>query len=74
MRGDESWWWTVGRFGLCDCCGVDVAGSRIAYEGGSRLVYCESCAEEAGVASKCRESRRTRRARQERLILDWSGP
>jgi hypothetical protein len=71
VDSDPRWWWTIGRFGLCDSCGADVTGARIAYESGSRLVCCEWCAEDSGVASECRESRRARRARQQRLIRDW---
>jgi hypothetical protein len=72
MKGDERhWWWTIGRFGLCDACGVEVAETRIAYESSSRTVYCENCAEDAGIAERCQESKRARRARQDRLIADW---
>jgi hypothetical protein len=75
MERNPRWWWTIGRFGLCDSCGVDVTGVICAYDDAKRAVLCASCADEAGVASECRESRRARRARrarQERLIGEWS--
>jgi hypothetical protein len=66
-----AWWWTIGRFGLCDRCGVDVAGAPIAYESATRIVYCEGCSEDLGVADECVESKRARLARQQRMIGDW---
>jgi hypothetical protein len=65
-------WWTVGRFGLCDGCGSDVTGKLIAYEWASRVAYCEGCTEHLGIADDCRESRRARDARREQLILRWA--
>jgi hypothetical protein len=68
---DPRWWWTIGRFGLCDSCGAEVTRARIAYESESRVVYCQGCSEELGIAGECVESKRARRARQQRLIRDW---
>lgn len=68
---ETSWWWTIGRGGDCDQCGARVAGTVIAYESLERTVLCETCADETGVADSCRESKRARRARQQRLATDW---
>jgi hypothetical protein len=64
------WWWTIAGFGLCDGCAADVTGSPIAYRFEDRLVYCEGCAEELGIAAECVESKRARLARQQHLIRE----
>jgi len=62
------WFWTIASFGICHGCGSHVERAIIAYESERRIVYCGNCADAAGIAAECVESRRARRARHRRLI------
>lgn len=64
------WYWTLATYGRCDRCGLDVEGLIIAYESWTRAVLCPACADEAGVAAECQESKRAREARRARLIAE----
>jgi hypothetical protein len=72
MKGllETAWYWTVPRSdSRCDSCDEAVdQDPRIAYEHSSATVLCTGCAEDLGVAARCRESRRARKARQLQLV------
>jgi len=45
MKNDP--YWTIGRYGNCRKCGVDVKLAKVFYFPKMGRVYCETCGKEA---------------------------
>ena len=59
-RPEKGWWWTViDREAKCESCSRELQPPRkVAYNNGSRKVYCFDCAQKEGVADLCKPSRK----------------
>ena len=60
-----NWWWTVSRPGSsCSACGERCGAQLVAYDSHAKSVLCELCADRWGIASVCKDSRRSRNWRR----------